>query len=136
MQGLDQTIAADLSVARVLAVDDHPPFLALLRELLRATRYLERVGEATSGEEAVEAARSLRPDIVLMDVRMPGLGGIAAAKLIKEGCPSTLVVLISTARPDELSLEGTDGFVDVVVRKGDLGPKLLDQLWMQHAGRS
>lgn len=136
MQRLERTIPADPSVARVLAVDDHPPFLALLRELLRATRYLDGGAEAASGEEAVEAARSLRPDIVLMDVRMPGLGGVAAAKLIKEGCPSTLVVLISTARPDELSLEGTDGFVDAVVHKGDLGPKLLDQLWMQHAGQS
>jgi DNA-binding NarL/FixJ family response regulator len=136
MQGLGRTMAADLSVARVLAVDDHAPFLALLRELLCATRYLEEVAEAASGEEAVEAARTLRPDIVLMDVRMPGLGGVAAAKLIKEGCPSALVVLISTAAPDELPLEGTDTFVDAVVRKSDLGPKLLDQLWMQHAGRS
>ncbi len=136
MQGVEPTSAAEPSDARVLAVDDHPPFLALLRELLRATRYLEGVAEAASGEEAVEAARRLRPDLVLMDVRMPGLGGVAAAKLIKEGCPSTLVVLISTASPDELPLEGTDAFVDVVVRKSDLGPKLLDQLWMQHADQS
>ena len=110
------------------------PFLAVLRGLLGATRYLEGVGEAASGEEAVEVARSLRPDIVLMDVRMPGMGGVAAAKLIKEGCPSTLVVLISTARANALPLEGTDAFVDVVICKSDLGPKLLDRLWQQRAG--
>ena len=112
-------MANDYPVARVLAVDDHPPFLAVVRELLRATRYLE-------------VARTLLPDLVLMDVRMPGLGGIAAAKLIKERRPSTLVVLTSTGYRDELPLDGTDTFVDAFVRKGDLGPKLLDQLWTQH----
>ena len=125
-------MANDYSVARVLAVDDHPPFLAVVRELFRATRYLEVVGEASSGEEAVEIARRLLPDAVLMDVQMPGLGGIAAAKLIKEHHPSTLIVLTSTGPRDELPLAGTDTFVDAFVRKGDLGPKLLDQLWTRH----
>lgn len=126
-------MAYDCPVARVLAVDDHPPSLVLLRELLRATRFLDGVGEAGSGEEAVEVARTLRPDLVLMDVRMPGLGGIAAAKLIKQRRPSTVVVLVSTARRDELALDGTEVFVDAFVHKGDLGPKLLDQLWTRHA---
>jgi DNA-binding NarL/FixJ family response regulator len=49
----------DFPVARVLAVDDHPPVLALVRELLRATRYLDGVGEAGSGEEAIEVALRL-----------------------------------------------------------------------------
>ena len=122
----------DFPVARVLAVDDHLAFLAVVRELLRATRFLDGVAEAGSGEDAVEVARRLQPDVVLMDVRMPGLGGIAAAKLIKERRPSTLVVLISTARRDELPLDGTELFVDAFVRKGDLGPTLLDQLWTRH----
>lgn len=132
MQGAQRTIEYDCPVARVLAVDDHPPFLALVRELLRATRYLDWVGEAGSGEEAIEVARRLRPDLVLMDVRMPGMGGVAAAKLIKECRPSTLVVLTSTARRDELALDGTEMFGDAFVHKGDLGPKLLDRLWTRH----
>ena len=53
--------------------------------------------------QAVGAARALEPDLVLMDVRMPALGGIAAASQIKAGRPSTLVVLLSTAHPDGLS---------------------------------
>ena len=122
----------DRPVARVLVVDDYRPFLAVVRELLPATRFLECVGEAGSGEEAVELARRLLPDVVLMDVRMPGLGGVAAAKLIKERRPSTLVVLISSARRDELALDGTETFVDAFVSKGDLGPSLLDQLWTRH----
>jgi Response regulator receiver domain len=84
MQAGRRTIANDCHVARVLAVDDHPPFLVIVRELLRATRYLDGVGEAGSGEEAVEVARRLRPALVLMDVRMPGMGGVAPAKLINE----------------------------------------------------
>ena len=131
-RGALRTVADDCPIARVLAVDDHPPFLAVVRELLRATRYLEIVGEAGSGEDAIETARRLRPDVVLMDVRMPGLGGIAAAKLIKERRPSTLIVLISTGHRDELPLDGTDTFVDAFIRKSDLGPKLLDQLWTRH----
>ena len=127
-----RTVTDDRRVARVLAVDDHPPFLALVRELLRATRFLECVGEASSGEEAVEVAQRLLPDVALMDVRMPGLGGVEAAKLIKERRPSTLVVLTSTARRDELALDGTETFIDAFVRKGELGPKLLDQLWTRH----
>ena len=86
---------------RVLAVDDHALFLAVLREVIGAHRQLEEVGVARSGEGAIEAARELEPDVVLMDVWMPGLGGIAAARQIKACRPSTLMVLISTARPDE-----------------------------------
>ena len=82
--------------------------------------------------ESAEVARTLLPDLVLMDVRMPGMGGVAAAKLIKERRPPTLIVLTSTGRRDELPLDGTDMFVDAFVRKGDLGPGLLDQLWTRH----
>ena len=69
--------------ARVLAVDDQPPFLAILRAVVGATGHLELAGEAQSGEEAVVAAHELRPDMVLMDVRMPGIGGLKAAERIK-----------------------------------------------------
>ena len=88
--------------ARVLAVDDQTSFLAVLRDLVSATRELEAVAEADSGERAIEAARDTEPDMILMDVWMPGIGGIAAAREIKASRPSTLVVLISTTHPDEL----------------------------------
>ena len=120
--------------ARLLAVDDHAPFLVLLREVVRATRQLELVGEAESGEQAVLAARELRPDVVLMDVRMPGIGGIAAAKRIKEDCPSTRVVLISTTHPDELPREAGAPLADGIVWKSELAPKLLDDIWLRCRG--
>ena len=117
---------------RVLAVDDHALFLAALRELIGATAELEEVGVARSGEEAIEAAGELEPDVVLMDVRMPGLGGIAAAREIKASRPSTLLVLISTARPDELPLEAEDVFADTVICKSELNPPLLDDIWLRY----
>jgi DNA-binding NarL/FixJ family response regulator len=120
--------------ARVLAVDDDGPFLGLLNEVLRATDQLETAGVATSGEQAVTAAERLRPEIVLMDVRMPGLGGLEAAKRIKAAQPQTLIVLISTEHPDELPRETRASFVDAVVWKPDLEPGLLDTIWLKHGG--
>ena len=121
---------------RVLAVDDHAPFLAVLRELVGASAELEAVGVAQSGESAIQAAGELEPDMVLMDVRMPGLGGIAAARQIKACRPSTLMVLISTARPDELPLEAEDVFADAVICKSELDPRLLDDIWLRHREQS
>jgi pilus assembly protein CpaE len=118
--------------ARVLAVDDQPPFLAVLRAVVGGTGHLEIAGEATSGEEAVAAAHELRPDIVLMDVRMPGIGGLKAAERIKASHPPTLVVLVSTTHPDELPLESASGFT--VICKSVLGPRLLDEIWTRHRG--
>jgi DNA-binding NarL/FixJ family response regulator len=118
--------------ARVLAVDDQHSFLAVLRDLLRRTERLEWVGEADSGEMAIGLAERLQPDVVLLDVRMPGLGGIETARRIKALYPSTLVVLISTVHPDELPLDLAYGGTDAVIWKSELEPKLLDETWLRH----
>jgi len=115
--------------AGVLVVDDDPWFLALLRDVVHATSRLATVGLAESGERAVELAHELRPDIVIVDVWMPGLGGIEAARLIKTSLPSTLVVLVSTTRPDELPPEAETVGADAIVWKSDLEPGLLDEIW-------
>ena len=130
MSGVEEPSVLDRPV-RVLAVDDHPPFLALLRDVVRATSRLVLVGEAESGERAVEAAHELHPDIVLIDVRMPGLGGIEATKRIKASRPATLVVVISTTHPDELPRDIEDSGADAVLWKSELQPKLLDEIWLR-----
>ena len=114
--------------ARVLAVDDNAAFLALLREVVSATAHLELAGEARSGERAVAATDQIRPDFVLMDVWMPGLGGIGAAERIKSVRPSTVVVLVSTTHPDELPPTAS---ADAVIWKSRLAPKILDAIWLQ-----
>ena len=134
MSGVEEPSVLDGPV-RVLAVDDHPPFLALLRDVVRATSRLVLVGEAESGERAVEAAHELHPDIVLIDVRMPGLGGIEATKRIKASRPATLVVVISTTHPDELPRDIEDSGADAVLWKSELQPKLLDEIWLRRRGQ-
>lgn len=119
----------------MLAVDDHPSFLAVLRELVGATRELEAAAEADSGERAIEAVREIEPDIVLMDVWLPGMGGVEAAREIKASRPSILVVLISTTHPDELPFEPDDICADVVVWKSELDPRVLDEIWLRYRDR-
>jgi DNA-binding NarL/FixJ family response regulator len=126
--------AAVAGRARVLAVDDDVSFLVLLRELVRATAHLEIAGEANSGERAIVAARELWPDIVLMDVRMPGMGGIKAAELIKQARRATLIVMISTTHPDEIPRKACDSFAGAVLWKSALEPTVLDEIWLQLPG--
>jgi DNA-binding NarL/FixJ family response regulator len=87
---------------RILIADDHTLFRESLGSLL-ASRGLEIVGEAREGQEAVELARSLRPDVVLMDLSMPGLDGLAATRLISAEMPEVKVVVL-TASDDDAQL--------------------------------
>ncbi len=96
-----------------------------------ATEHLEIVGEAHTGEAGIATARDLEPEMVLMDVQMPGIGGLKAAEGIKASRPSTVVVLVSAAHPDELPLGATGGRVDAVIWKSLLEPRLLDEIWLQ-----
>ena len=80
---------------RVLVADDHPVFRDGLRLVLQATPGLCMVGEAATGNEAVAAANELRPDVVLMDLQMPGLNGIEATRQIVAAHPETAVLVLT-----------------------------------------
>jgi DNA-binding NarL/FixJ family response regulator len=91
------------ATARVIIVDDHELARSGLRSMLEGERGLEMVGEGTNGREAVELCRALRPDLALLDIRMPELDGLAATRLIKQECPATSVLIITTHEsPDYL----------------------------------
>ena len=85
---------------RVLLVDDHPLFLEGLQNLL-AARGMEVVGTASDGLEALEKARALRPDVILMDVQMPRCDGLAATRLIKAEMPTVQIVMLTVSEEDE-----------------------------------
>lgn len=80
---------------RILLADDHALVREGTRRLLETESDVEVVAEAASGEEAIEAARRLRPDIAIIDIAMPGIGGIEATRAIKIDCPGTAVLMLS-----------------------------------------
>jgi two-component system, NarL family, invasion response regulator UvrY len=87
---------------RVLVADDQAPFRKAARAVLEVAPDFEVVGEVTSGEEAVEEAQLLRPDLVVMDVKMNGIGGVEATRRILAARPETLVVLVSSYRSEDV----------------------------------
>jgi DNA-binding NarL/FixJ family response regulator len=80
----------------MIIADDHELSRAGLRSMLAGERGLELVGEASNGSEAVALCRELQPDLALLDVRMPEMDGLAATRAIKQVCPKTCVLIITT----------------------------------------
>jgi DNA-binding NarL/FixJ family response regulator len=109
----------------VLIVDDQPPFLRAVRQLLESTRRFTILAEATSGEQALDLAVRLRPQLVLMDVRLPGLTGIQATRHIVDRLPQTVVVLVSTHRRADLPPGLEDCGAAAFTRKEDVDPDAL-----------
>ena len=81
---------------RVIVVDDHPMMRNGIKAYLAIARTVECVGEAASGEEAVALCKNLRPRVVLMDLSMPGMGGVAAIQVIRRECPETRVIALTS----------------------------------------
>ena len=81
---------------RVMLVDDHAVVRSGLSKFLMVYPDLELVGEADSGEEAVQRCHLLRPDVVLMDLKMPGMDGVTATRLIRQSYPATQVVVLTS----------------------------------------
>jgi DNA-binding NarL/FixJ family response regulator len=109
---------------RILIVDDHPITRDGLRTALSLTDDVEVVGEAASGEEAIEAVEDSKPDVIFMDVRMPGMNGIQATKVIRERHPDTKVILFtvdeSRASISEAIQAGVSGYLLKDVGVGEL----------------
>lgn len=85
---------------KLMLVDDHPLFMEGLQYLLE-THGIEVSGTAKNGREALEKARILKPDIILMDIKMPGFSGLDALKLLKAEMPDIKVVMLTTSEEDE-----------------------------------
>jgi DNA-binding NarL/FixJ family response regulator len=91
----------DLPRIRIMAVDDHPLIRSGLRAVIASEPDMEMVGEAANGEEAIDRYREERPDIVLMDLRMPVMDGLAATLAILREFPDAKIVALTTYEGDE-----------------------------------
>jgi two-component system, NarL family, response regulator LiaR len=87
---------------RIMIVDDHAVVRSGLGAFTSAVPDLELIGEAENGEQAVVRAKALKPDVILMDLMMPGMDGVTATRLIKEQLPSTKIIALTSFQEDEL----------------------------------
>jgi DNA-binding NarL/FixJ family response regulator len=121
---------------RVALCEDHPEMRVALRLLLKLSKDIELICEASNGQEAVDCVKRLQPDVLVMDIRMPGLDGFAATQQITHLSVSTRVILISTdigkfvAR--QAAAVGAQGFVP----KDDVGTLLISAIETVHRGET
>jgi len=91
-----------MNTIRIVIADDHPVFRFGLRALLNAMPDTQVVGEVTSGEEVIALAGSVRPDVILMDINMPGLNGIEATRRIREANPDIRILIVTMLEDDSV----------------------------------
>ena len=97
----EQTLADDVGVIRVLIADDQPLFRRGLNVVLHTEERIDVIAEAEDGEEAIQKAEELAPDVVLMDVRMPKVNGIEAARAIRDLVPSTKILMLTVSDEED-----------------------------------
>jgi len=115
---------------RVLIVDDQEPFRMAARMVVEATDGFEVVGESETGEDSVDKARELAPDLVLMDVNLPGINGLdATRRILAEGGGSVVVLLLSTYEEEEYAPRAAECGASAYVPKAVFGPDRLEQAW-------
>lgn len=118
-----------MASVRVLIVDDQAPFRRAMAAVVEETDGFEVVGEASTGEESVEAAHTLRPDLVLMDVNLPDIDGLEATRRLRASESPPVVLLLSTYDEDAgegfVAESGAAGYVT----KSAFGPDRLAAAW-------
>ncbi len=112
------------SLTTVLLVDDHSLFREGLANLLSGQDGIEVVGQAANGGEAIARARELQPDLILMDIKMPGMSGLGGTRRIKEEMPHTRIVMLTVSEDDDDLFEaiksGAEGYLLKTIKSRDL----------------
>ena len=117
---------------RVLIVDDQEPFREAARAVVELTDGFEVAGEAETGEDAVRRARELGPDLVLMDVNLPGIDGLEATRRILGEAEGRIVVLmVSTYEADEYAPQAAEAGAAAYIPKSDFEPDRLSEAWAE-----
>jgi len=105
----------EMKIKKVFIVDDDPEFRRFLREFLSDQLGLKIVGEAADGKEALEKVKKIKPDLVLLDIRMPGMDGFAASRLLKRIMPDLQIIIMTIfddlEYQDSVKKNGGDGYV-------------------------
>jgi two-component system response regulator AlgR len=112
---------------RVLIVDDQETYRRAMAAVVAATEGFQVAGSATTGEEALSAAAELDPDLVLMDVNLPGLDGVEATRLLRARPRAPVVVLLSTYDEDQVDTTGSGAAA--YIPKAAFGPDRLSAAW-------
>ena len=114
---------------RVLIVDDQEPFRMAARMVVEATDGFEVVGESPTGEGSVEAAKDLKPDLVLMDVNLPGINGLEATWQILSQSNSVVILLLSTYEEEEYAPRAAECGASAYIPKSSFSPERLADAW-------
>jgi DNA-binding NarL/FixJ family response regulator len=116
-------------------VDDQEPFRMAARMVVEATDGFEVVGEAETGESSVEMARELAPDLVLMDVNLPGINGLDATRqILSEPSRPVVVLLLSTYEEEEYAPRAAECGAAAYIPKAVFGPDRLESAWAAASG--
>lgn len=119
---------------RVLIVDDQAPFRDVAKTVVEMTDGFEVAGEAETGERSVELARELDPDLILMDVNLPGISGLEATKQILSEGKRIVVLLVSTYEAQEYEPHAKEVGAAAYIPKSEFGPERLVEAWATASG--
>jgi DNA-binding NarL/FixJ family response regulator len=115
---------------RVLIVDDQEPFRLAARAVVEATDGFEVAGEVDSGEASIEAARELDPNLVLMDVNLPGIDGLEATRrILSDSDDRVVVLLLSTYEAEEYAPRAAEVGAAAYIPKSEFEPDRLSEAW-------
>lgn len=114
---------------QVLICDDQEAFRAAAREVVNATQGFEVAGEVATGEDSVVAVGRLHPDLVLMDVHLPGIDGLEASRRIRAAHPKVTVLLLSTYDAEEFAARIAGSGAIAFISKATFGPDGLTEVW-------
>lgn len=120
---------------RIVIVDDHLMVRRGLATFLKVSENLELVGEADSGESAIQLCAKLQPDVVLMDMVMQSMDGAAATRLIRKQCPSTQIIALTSFKDDILVKSALQAGAISYLLKGVSASELAHAIRAAHAGR-
>ncbi|MFW6116489.1 MAG: response regulator [bacterium] len=124
-----------MDAIRVLVVDDHPSVVRGLRSLLSTCQDIEVVGEAGDGAAGLQAVVSLSPDVVLLDIRLPGSDGVELARQLRQQAPQARIVILSAFDHDEYVSGALRAGVSAYLLKGSSDETLVEAIRSVHQGK-